>query len=371
MLIDADRPAMVDYASFGPGGSLTGVTGTAMARLMNSGMDLNTQRPWFDELSGNTYVTRYVGRRNNKPIYKSQLITNAPATLLKDEWIKLDTSVRDVDRAELGAWNAVVSRGLTMNLPEGLGKTMLQWQTRGDIGDATMSMDPIRRGENDRALKEIYQLPLPVIHKDFVFTMRDLMVSRQNGIGIDAEDAQMATRKVLELAEKLLIGTYSYPTVGGGTIYGFTTQPQRLTGSVTNPTTVGWTPDTLLTEMLNGRQLLVNNYQRGNIMVFMGTSWMKYLDADYSAAKGSNTLRQRIQAIDGIAGIQTLDYLTGYQVLMVVMDSRTVRIVRYAPLRVYRWEEQGGFEIKMKVMMGAVPQFRTDYNGKIGLLHLS
>jgi hypothetical protein len=234
-----------------------------------------------------------------------------------------------------------------------------------------MSMDGLRRGENDRHLYEIYNLPLPLIHKDFTMSLRDLLVTRQRGGGMDVDLIKDATRKVLEIGEKLLIGSYTYPPVGGGTIYGLTTYTNRITGSVTAPTTSGWTPDTLLSEVLNGRQTLVDNYQRGAISMFMGTSWMKYLDADYSAAKGNNTLRQRLLAIESVQSIKTLDYLSGYQLIMVVMDPKNVRIVTYAPLRVVRWEEQGGFELKFKVMMGAVPQFRSDYNNKIGLLHLS
>lgn len=360
---------LVDYASLGSGGNVSS-SGTAFARLLNSGMDLNALRPYVGK-DGNTYTTELVGYKDGKPVYRPRLVTNAPSTFLKDEWKQMDTAVQEVYRSELGAWQEVMGRNLRYNIPDGLGVTMLQGQTRSDIGDATMSMDGLRRGENDRHLYEIHNLPLPLIHKDFVIPMRDLAVSRRKGLGMDVELAQDATRKVLEIAEKLLIGSYVYPTVGGATIYGMTTYNNRITGSVTAPTTSGWTPDTLVSEVLTGRQTLINNYQRGPIMMFMGTGWMKFLDGDYSAAKGSNTLRQRVLAIEGIQGIRTLDFLSGYRVVMVIMNPRNVRIVTFAPLRVVRWEEMGGMEMHMKVMMGAVPQFRADYNNRCGVLDLA
>lgn len=344
--------------------------GNFAARLFNSGMDLDSLRPYTAE-DGKTYVTRQTGYKDNKPQYKPQLVTNAPATLLKDEWIYLDRTVREVARARLGAVGDVNSRGLRMDIPNGLGTTVLQYQTASDIGPATISMDGLRRGENDRPLYEIKNLPLPIIHKDFSYSMRDVLVSRSNKSGLDVTSVRLATIKVVEEVEKLLIGTTLYPSFGGGTIYGYTTYPDRILKTITNPTSVGWKPEKLLSEMLEAKELMLNNYQYGRAMVYTGLGWEKYLDNDYSSAKGDNTLRDRIKKINNIEDVKTLDYLTGYQMILVIMDMSVVRMVNVAPLRVIRWEEQGGMEMKFKVLMSSIPQFRSDYNGKTGLMHLN
>lgn len=347
--------------------------GNAASRLLAHGLDPDAMRPIeIPDGSGRAYIQIRNGLdKDGKPRYKKKLVQNAAATLRYDEWKAFDDTVREVSRAEMNVVSDLLSRGLRKNVPGGMGKTLLQHQVSSDIGPATMSMSGVRRGENDRPLKDIATLPLVFTHKDFTIELRDLEQSRQTGEGLDTTDVRLATMKVWESLEQLTVGTLTYPTVAGATIYGYTTYPNRMTKVITAPTASGWTPETLVTELLAGRQQMRDAYQRGPMMIYMGAAWEQYLDADYSAAKGSNTLRQRLLAIDRVAGIKMLDYLTGFQVLAVIMTEENVRMVTFFPLRVIRWEEQGGWEIHLKVIAGMVPQFRADYNSRMGLLHMN
>lgn len=347
--------------------------GSAAARLLAHGMDPDAMRPIEIPNSGGQ---AYIQIRNGtdaagKPRYKKKLVANAPSTLRYDEWKAFDDAARDVSRAEMNVVQDILGRGLRKNVPGGMGKTLLQHQISSDIGPATMSMNGLRRGENDRPLKDIATLPLVFTHKDFTIDLRDLEQSRQTGTGLDTDSVRMATIKVWESLEQLTVGTLTYPTVAGATIYGMTTYPYRMTKTITAPTAPGWTPETLVSEFLSARQQMRDAYQRGPMMIYMGYAWEQYLDADYSAAKGTNTLRQRLLAIDRVAGIKMLDYLTGFQVIAVVMTEENIRMVTFFPLRVIRWEEQAGWEIHLKVITGMVPQFRADYNNRMGMLHMS
>lgn len=347
--------------------------GTAAARIMAHGFDPDAMRPIeIPDGSGRAYIQVRNGKNKDGTLrYAKKLVHNAPTTLRYDEWKAFDDTVRDVARAEMNVVGDILSRGLRKTIPGGMGKTLLQHQTTSDIGDATMSMDGLRRGENDRPLKEIATLPLVFTHKDFTIGLRDLEQSRQSGEGLDTTDVRLATIKCMESLEKLTVGTLTFPTVAGATIYGMTTYTYRMTKTITAPTAGGWTPETFVLELLAGRQQMRDAYQRGPMMIYLGYAWEQYLDADYSAAKGQNTLRQRLLAIDRVAGIKILDYLTGFQAIALIMTEENVRMVSFFPLRVIRWEEQGGWEIHLKVILGMVPQFRADYNNRMGMLHMN
>ena len=93
------------------------------------------------------------------------------------------------------------------------------------------------------------------------------------------------------------------------------------------------------------------------------------LDGDYSEAKGDNTLRDRIKKIDGIQDVRTLDYLTGYTLLLIQMTSDVIREVVGMDFTTVQWESQGGMQVNFKVMCIMVPQLRADYNGNTGIVH--
>jgi hypothetical protein len=141
--------------------------GDAADRLIANDFDIGVLRPWLGR-DGRSYVTRTV---NGKP---KILVSNAPATLTKDAWILFDTAVVRAVYARLRAFADIRAAGNTFNLPNGMAHTVLQWQTVGDITPATISMDPARRSEGDQPSMDIGNLPLPIIHKDFDFSARQI-----------------------------------------------------------------------------------------------------------------------------------------------------------------------------------------------------
>jgi hypothetical protein len=174
---------------------------------------------------------------------------------------------------------------------------------------------------------------------------------------------------VAESAEKLLLGTYGTYAFGGGTIYGITNFPSRLTQSMTLPTASGWTGKTLLTEVLEMKQKSQNAYHYGPWVLYTSPAWDQYLDEDYSDAKGDNTVRERLAKIDGIAAVRTVDYLTNYQMVLVQQTSDVIREVIGMDITTVQWESQGGMQLNFKVMAIMVPQVRADYNSKTGIVH--
>ena len=93
------------------------------------------------------------------------------------------------------------------------------------------------------------------------------------------------------------------------------------------------------------------------------------MDDDYSSAKGDNTLRERIAKIDNITSVDTLDTLTGYQMLLIQQTSDVIREVVGMDMTTLQWMSHGGLQFNFKVMAIMVPQLRADQNGNTGIVH--
>ncbi|HPT36434.1 MAG TPA: encapsulin [Bacillota bacterium] len=326
--------------------------------LIANDFDPGVLRPYIGQ-GGRSFVNR-----NGKAV-----VTNTPATLLKDEWIQLDTAVIKAATPRLKFVADVRARGLTYNIPNGMGKTVLQSQNVGDINDAVISMDGLKRGENDRPHFDIENLPLPIIHKDWFFSARELAASRNGGSPLDTTMAELAGRKVAESVEKLALGQLATYTFGGGTIYGLSNTPHALSKTLTAPTDSGWTPKTLVEEILEMRKQSQDAFHYGPWVLYFAPAWDIYLDQDYSDNKGDITLRQRIQQITGISAVTTLDYMPDYDVAMVQMTSDVVRMVVGMDIINIQWDTNGGLQKNFKTMCIIVPQFRADQNGNTGIVY--
>lgn len=338
-------------------------SGNVASRLLQSGFNVNCLRPYIGR-DGKTYITV---NENGKMVAKP--VTNAVATLRKEDWIALDEAIVKAAKPRLRFVADVRAAGLTYSLPNGMGHTILQTERMGDINDATISMDGIREGSNDRPEFDILSLPLPIIHKDFSYSARQIAASRNGGSPLDTSTAELAARKVAEEVEKLALGVASTYTFAGASVYGLINHPNVITTeSITNPTSSGWTPEIMLDEVLAMRQAAEDAYHYGPYMLYLGSSWNRYLDDDYKA-QSDITLRQRLAQIDGIQGVRTLDYLTDYKVVLVQMTSDVVRMVVGMEITTVQWETNGGMLQHFKVMCIMVPQIRADINGKCGIVY--
>lgn len=339
--------------------------GSVASKLLQANGDVNVFRPWIGN-DGKSYITI---NQNGKPT--AVPTQNATATLRQDDWKLLDAAVVKAAKPRLKAVADLRGAGLTFNIPNGMSKTVLETETQSDISDAIVSMDGLRESTADRPVFELSNLPLPIIHKDFDFSARQVMVSRNGGSPLDTTTAELAGRRVAEIAEKLLLGTFGTYAFGGGTIYGYTNFANRMTKTITAPTAGGWVPSDTVTEVLEMIVQAHNANHFGPYKLYCSTPWTTYLGGDYSSAKGDNTLRDRLNAIDGIEDVTTLDYLSSssFILILVQMTSDVVREVIGMDLTTVQWETRGGMQLNFKVMAIMVPQLRADINSNTGIVH--
>lgn len=336
--------------------------GDVAARLLQTGCNVNAMRP-YQEADGRVYITVM-----ENGVARAVPIQNVTATLRKDDWKLLDDAIVKAALPRLKAVADLRSAGLTFTIPQGMGKTVLETETQSDIEDADISMDGLRQGNNDRPLFELTNLPLPIIHKDFNFSLRQVLNSRNGGSPLDTTTAELAGRKVAESAEKLLLGVSSSYTYGGGTIYGYTNYPSRMTATMTAPTAAGWAGVTLLTELLAMRTQSQAAFHYGPYTLYNSPNWDQYLDNDYTTGYPKTT-RNRIGEVSDFSTPMTLDYLTGFTFLMIQMTSDVIREVIGMDITSVQWETVGGMQLNFKVMAIMVPQLRADQNSRTGIVH--
>ena len=297
-------------------------TGSVAQRLLNSNMNPNVLKPYTGE-DNRSYITN----TDAKGQVTAQLVSNAPSTLRKDDWKILDDAIIKVAKPALQAFGDLRSAGLTFNIPNGMGKTVLDYEDQSDITPATISMDGLRKSESDRPEFTLKSLPLPIVHKDFHISTRQLLASRNGGSPFDTTMAELAARRVAEEIEKLTLGTRDEYQYGGGTIYGYTNYPGRLTGNLADPAGGGYTPADTVQDVLAMRQQSRDSFHNGPWKLYNSPDWEVYLDDDYSTSKGDNTLRERILKLSGINSMTTLDYLEDLQFILVQQSTNVVRAV--------------------------------------------
>lgn len=338
-------------------------SGGVASTLLRSGMDMNILRPFVGE-DGNSYVNKMV---NGK--LKAVMINNV-SVMRRDNWLRVDEAVVKAAKPVLRAVGDLRAAGLVKNI-NGMATPVLAYEMIGDITKATMSMDGLREGEKDVPNLDIAYLPIPILHKDVSFSARQLAIAGQgnNPFDLDTDTLEMAARRVAEEAEELLIGTLGSYSFGGGTIYGYTNYPGRATKTMTLPTAAGWSPEVFVDETLDMIQSLKDKFRPGPYMMYVSSNWNKALNSDYSSTYNGDTLRSRMQKVDDITAVRQLDYLTGYQVLLVQMTSDVIRMINGMDIRTVQWPEKGGMEICFKVMAILVPQIRTDIRSNAGIAH--
>lgn len=344
--------------------------GGLAGRLMANDCYPGAMRPYIGK-DGRHYITTL--GLNGKP--EPCLVNNANATLRKDEWLLLDQQILKVARPRLRLWNDL-NAASPYNIPNGMGVMAIQHQTQSDVSDAIISMDALRRSDRDRPHYDLTNIPCPIISKDFSFGLRELMASRRGGSPLDTSMAELCGRKVADAVENLVLGTttitHSAGTAyGNGTVQGYTSYSNRLTYTLTSPATAGWIPADLVDQVLAMILTLTQHYYFGPFMMYNSTSWDRFMDNDYSAAKGDLTLRDRLKKISQITDVRTADFLTNYDLVLVQMTSDVAQAVTGMGITTIQWETEGGMEVHFKVMCIMFPRIRCDNNNNTGLLHAS
>lgn len=358
-----------------------GITGPVANALSSGQLNLGSKRPYLGD-DGKIYINTYVGGDAKKPTSYREICINANpintnATLRRDEWKQLDDVLMDVSRERLGGVQDLIDKGLTYNLGNAMGTTVLEWHDVSDALSVELTMDAVTRGKNDQLVYQTNYLPIPILHVDYEINARHLESSRKLGNPLDTTLAERAARRILEKEEDMLFTDTSY-TWGTkddrsrNTIYSYVNHPDINSVTLgTNWDASAKTAAGILNDVLNMKKSSINAYHYGPWMLYIPTDYEVVLDDDYDTTTPGKTIRQRILDIAGIQGIKVIDRLADDNVLLVEMKKETVRLINGFGLTNVEWSVEGGMITKYKVMAIQVPQIRSDQNGKCGIVLLA
>jgi len=359
-----------------------GLSGPSLTRLIEAEGDAGILRPF--KYDGKSYVALLNGKKDENGIpqrevvacNQHELLRNTVATLPHEVWLEIDETVERSAQSELRAVSDLRAAGLTRTIPNGFAVQALMSQRASRVGTAYVGMDPQAGFKKDRPVSDTVLLPLPCIWSGFGFGARELATSRRGGLPLDTTGAEDATRACALMAEKMLIGNSDYDQyqyIANAVIYGYTDHGSRITFTITAPDASGWVGSTLLNELLGAKQELITAKKRGPYIIYLAPAWAQYLDNDYNdTTSGTNqtiTIRERVLKVNGFQEIRELDELTGWDILIVQMETQTVQEVIGMDWTTVQWDELGGQAHNWMILGIYVPRIRADYDGNCGIAH--
>lgn len=343
------------------------VGGDVFDRLLACNMDPGALRPYKRRKDGKTVVSLRTSKRdsNGNFIRKERVLANANTTMTRDAWELFDNTVIDISRTRLSAFNDLRASA-SFVIPDGLGTIMLQQQRRGDITPATVSMDGLRKGLADQPEYDVINLPLPITHKDFHFSARDIAVSARGGHPLDMTNLNMAAYHVADAVENATLGYIDAFEYGGAYVYGYDTFPDRATYTLSAPTG-GWVPDDTRNEVLAMIKLLFDMKKYGPFDLLYGPDWMIPMNKRYSADDSRSLKSVLMSDVELLSSVKMHDKITGYDLILRERNGDTARAVIGMDIQTVQWDEQGGMKKNWKVMCIMVPQLRSDMDGNTGI----
>lgn len=337
----------------------------AQAIIGAGAFNVHARRPFIDDDGVmKVIVNQGAGR------YGKQPVTNATALLRYDEWKDVDQSVITAAAARLVGIADLRSRGLEYNLGS-IGVTISLWQTQGELTEADISMDTLTRGEKDRPEYNQQSVPVPIVHKDFGFSLRTLEASRRNGTGLDVTTAELAGRTVAETSEKMLF-LGANVRVEGSTIYGYLTHPARVTVDMTtpwsSPTTTG---KDIQNEFSEALAALRENKKYGPYVVYVSPNLETKLDDDYNpGTSDTRTVRGRLLENNRVESIQVADFVPDNNVVIVQLTRDVVDLAIGMDLSTVQWQLMGGMGEEFRTMAVWVQRIKADANNPTGIAHI-
>jgi len=322
------------------------------ARMAASGFSSNALRPWYP-----ADQKEAAALRRNGGIQPNAL-------LRKDEWKQLDTRVIDIARQRLIGVADLRSRGLTYALG-GLGTLISEWEQMSDMSAAQIDMAGATRGEKDTLDFTLVGVPVPIVHKDYSLNIRRLLASRNLGNALDTLQAQVASRLVADTLEGLLFNGTSL-VVDANPIYGYTTHPNRNTGTADGDFGTITNIFSTVNNMVIAAE--ADNYY-GPYVLYVAKTQYAEMRAIYTDGSGQSAWQRCLDAIPQLVEIKPADTLAAGVLVLVTMLPDVVDLAIAQDITNVQWDEEGGMIQNYKVMSAMVPRIKADKEGRSGIVH--
>lgn len=299
-----------------------------------------------------------------RPVYPQ--VQNA--TLTRDEWLTIDAVVLETFRTGLTGINDLINAGLTR--PSNLGVILSGYPVVGDMEAAQMSMDGVVHGQQDNLEYDENFVPIPITHKDFGLSTRQLLVSRQGRGMLETDHIREAAKKVRDLNESVLFnGTGNI--YSGYPIYGYTSHPNRATDTAANYGGGDWGTSG------NGYKTIVGAINYMASLGFNGPWGVYAANTQYGqllnqyGSNDKNELTVMLENIPDLAFVKRSFDLAAASVIMVQLTRDVIDLEVAQAITTVQWMERGGFLSEYRIMDAIVPRIKKDKNNKVGVCHIT
>jgi hypothetical protein len=291
------------------------------------------------------------------------LIGNAAPVGL-DAWRRIDKRAADIQRDVLNVFARLARANST---PVDMADLVSFYPKISDSGSTNVSMDGRGPGRADQATVTFAGTPVPIVHSEAAFGFRQWAVlARSQGFGA-ADSLAGNQRSVAEKLEDMAINGLSSIVVGGSTIYGLKTFPDRSSGTYGSFNLNGGTAANWLTAFTTVLQALITDNSFGQATVFVNYSdWFYAGVTDYGSAYPGK-IAQNMLAIPGVREVIPCSKLAANDVIAVnnIDSGEWGSILTGMPVTTRpktRVNEMDDYAFSVLAM--AAPQFRSDANSR-------
>lgn len=312
---------------------------------------------------------REIARQAKDPAFN--LVPNA--TLREDDFKAIQEGFKDLQRHQLVGISDIQERGLAFS--ESIYKTIVQVHDVSEMEPAEIGLNPTKF-DNDDTVYGTNAVPLPIIHKTFTVPYR------QEGFDYKREKGSTeAMRQVLEKSDDLVFnGDSNISVVVNGAlapVYGYTTQPNRTTGSMSD-----WSAATtnVLANVSSMWESMVNTNKLGlrakSLVLYLPYDFWTPLKDDAFSAKGDRSFEEQIlKRYPSIAKIQPTESLTGGasgEAVLVSLEASNVQMaVAQSPIVVPHQKTMPLQGQRFTAYAAWTPFLHEDSNSLTGIVHYS
>lgn len=303
------------------------------------------------------------------PVLQQCLLTNADGTLRHEDFLVIQDRIVEVRRRALNGITDLQAAGLSFGV--GIGEQLVGFENINEFQAAEQEMNPNAYQNNDTVFTESF-VPNPITHQSFQVPWRQEAFDYKRSLGMTESVRQVAER----LEDTLTNGNTGIAVNFNGTtypIYGYTTHPDRGTGTISDWTNAA-NVELIIPELIDeigsmwADQGGVNN---GRVMVYVANDIWNTFQKDYKAeVRGS--IMERAKEIAQVMDVKPLEKLANGTVVLVEMESRTIELAIASDIIAVPHTKTNPFAPQVMTTYAAmVHQIKVDSNGNTGIRHLT
>jgi uncharacterized linocin/CFP29 family protein len=285
-----------------------------------------------------------------------------------DAWRRIDTRAQMLARSRLQVFNRLAQAS---TIPVSIADLVNFYPQVSDSNEVLVSMDGRNQAKGDQAVMKFVGTPVPILTTSVRMGWRQMEVLRKGGGMLDTTSITNGQRKIAEKLEDMVLNGMPSINVGGDTIYGLRTLPQRNTFSHTftlaTATGAQW-----LAAFKQAINAALGDNQYGRITLFVNQGDYTAADTTDYAANYAGTILQRLRAINQIADIIPASSVPANEILGIAdMDTgEWGGIMSAMPLTTRpKTRSEPEDDYIFGIIGASAPQFRSDYNGQSAFVH--